>query len=139
MSKLLDLFNSSDYARLNNLPANNGTDRTFSVRNQSNAAPEIRQKNAVDFVDVGNKIQKEFTVDESDNALSTTGISKDVNANNTTFTDGALKTYATRAVDSKLSQYNSKLVQKYLATDTNKQYSTINSKAAGIVLGYTPA
>lgn len=139
MSKLLDLFNGSDYARLNNLPANNGTNTTFSVRNQSNQAPEIRQKNAVNFIDPLNKIQDEFTVDEANNALSTTGISKDVNADYTKYTKNALNTYATRAVDSKLSQYNSKLVQRYLATDSNKQYTTLNSTSAGIVLGYTPA
>ena len=43
MSKLLDLFNSTEYARLNNLPANNGTNRTFSVRNQSDTDSGIRQ------------------------------------------------------------------------------------------------
>lgn len=139
MSKLLDLFNSSEYARLNNLPANNGTDRTFSVRDQSNASSEIQQKNAVNFIDPLNKIQTEFTVAESKNSLSTTGVSKDVNANYTTFTTDALKTYETRAVDPKLAQYNSKLVQKYLATDSNKQYKTKNSNTEGIKLIYNPA
>mgnify|MGYP003342292997 FL=1 len=139
MSKLLDLFNSSDYARLNNLPANNGSNRTFSVRNQSNAAPEIRQGNAVNFIDPLNKTQNEFTVDEASNTLSTTGVAKDVNADYTTYTKDALGTYATRAVDPKLSQYRSKLVQKYLATDSNSQYVTKNSTSAGVELGYTPA
>ena len=137
MSKLLDLFNSSDYARLNNLPANNGTDRTFSVRNQSNTDKAIRQKNAADFID--NTNQNEFTVDEANNSLSVTGISKDASKEFTTFTATALKTYETRALDPKLSQYNSKLVQKYLATDSNKQYSTMNSTSIGVVLGYTPS
>ena len=139
MSKLLDLFNSTEYARLNNLPANNGTNRTFSVRNQSDTDSGIRQTNATNFVDAQNKIQTEFTVDESKNSLSTTGVSKDAAASNTTFTNDALDTYKTRAVDPKLSQYRSKLVQKYLATDSNNQYITKNSTSAGVVLGYTPA
>ena len=139
MSKLLDLFNGSEYARLNSLPANNGTDKTFSVRDQSNTSPEIQQKNAANFIDTDNKIQKEFTVAESKNSLSVTGISKDPAKEFTTFTNDALGTYATRAVDAKLAQYKSKLVQKYLATDSNKQYKTINSTSAGVVLGYTPS
>lgn len=139
MSQLVDLLQGSKYARLTAMPANNGTDRTFSVREQSDANSEIRQKNAVNFIDAQNKIQKEFTVDEEKNSLSTTGVSKSENAANSTFTDNALATYETRAVDPKLARYKSKLVQNYLATDTNKQYVTKNSTASGIVLGYTPA
>ena len=37
------------------------------------------------------------------------------------------------------TNYNSKLVHRYLATDVNKQYVTQNSAAGGVVLGYTPA
>lgn len=146
MSKLLDLFNSSDYARLSNMPANNGTPRTFSVRKQSNTDSVIQQENAVNFIDADQKIQTEFTVDEAKNALSATGIAKDMGTDNTKFTAAALATYDTRSTDPKLVYINnntSKLIQRYVAPSTaataGKQYSAMNSTAPGVVLGYTPA
>jgi hypothetical protein len=146
MSKLLELFNGSDYARLTAVSVNNGTTANVSVRKQSNTDAAIRQENAANFIDPDAKVQTEFTVDEATNALSTTGIKKDGAANNTKFTDSALGTYATRSADPKLIYINgdtSKLVQRYVAPSSaatlDKNYGAMNATAKGIVLGYTPA
>ena len=149
MSQLLDLLaTGSAYARLSD------------VRKQSNTSTTVRQQVAVNFF--GNlttdrkeitiedaKVQKEFTVDEATNALSTTGISKAVADNNTKFTDnaggayGALGNYAKLSTDPKLKYINgdtSKLVQKYVSPDStdtpNSSYKQKNSGAPGIVLVY---
>jgi hypothetical protein len=146
MSKLLELFNGSDYARLTSVGVNNGTTATVSVRKQSNTDAAIRQETAVNFIDPLKTVQDEFTVNEATNALSTTGISKAVEAKNTKFTTAALGTYETRSADPKLIYINgdtSKSFQRYVAPSSeataNSNYAAKNSTAKGIVLGYTPA
>lgn len=137
MSKLVELLeNTQKYDRLNNLQ---GGEKKFSVRKQSNVEETIRQENATNFIDTGNLLQDEFTVDANKNALSVDGIAKAAEADYTNYTEKALTTYETRAVDPKLSQYNSKLIQKYLATKSEAQYKTINESTAGVVLVYNPA
>jgi hypothetical protein len=149
MSKLVELLTEKEkytYARLDN------------VRKQSDTEATVRQEVAVNFFDSLNtletaKVQKEFTVDEANNALSTTGISKAVAAKNTKFTgdptvsgDGALGKYAKLRQDSKLIYIGGvntgKLVQKYWSPDSdssatpNSSYKQKNAAAPGIVLGY---
>lgn len=137
MSKLVELLkDTKKYDRLNNLQ---GGDKKFSVRNQSDFDEGIRQKNATNFIDTQNTLQDEFTVDENKNALSVDGIAKAPEADYTKYTEKALTNYEVRAVDPKLSQYNSKLVQKYLATKTDSQYKTINETTEGVKLVYNPA
>lgn len=137
MSKLVELLqDTKKYDRLNNLQ---GGDKKFSVRNQSNVDEGIRQKNATNFIDSQEILQKEFVVDQNKNALTVQGIAKAAEADFTRYTEKALTTYETRAVDPKLSQYNSKLIQKYLATKADSQYKTINEATAGVVLVYNPA
>jgi len=146
MSKLLELFNGSDYARLTAVSVNNGTTANVSVRKQSNTDAAIRQETAANFFDPLKTVQAEFTVDEATNALSTTGFSKAVKADNTKFTDYALRTYLNRTQDPKLiyigGEYPGKLVQRYFAPSSDYAlgtYAAQNSAAPGIVLGYTPA
>jgi hypothetical protein len=136
MSKLVELFNDKKlYNRLNALPGDGRGN--FNARNQSATDKEIRQSTAVDFFDTDAKIQEGFTVDEAANALSTTGIAKAVEADFTRFTDAALKNYEVRSVDPKLAIYKSKLIQRYLATNTNTQFATLNETSAGIKLVYS--
>jgi len=146
MSQLLDLLaTGSAYARLSD------------VRKQSNTSTTVRQQVAVNFF--GNlttdrkeitiedaKVQKEFTVDEATNALSTTGISKDAEADNTKFTTAALGTYGRRSIDPKLIYIGGvntgRLIQQYWSPSSGNPlgtYSSRNAGAPGIVLGYTPA
>lgn len=150
-SKLVDLLTGTKYARLDRLSANNGTNKSFSVRNQSD--PAGRQTNAVNFFGslagsaeegtliLTDTIQKEFTVGEASNTLSVTGIAKSPETNYTTFTSVALGTHATRNVDSKLTTLRGvpNLLQRYLATDTSKQFANLNSTTQGIKLMYNPA
>lgn len=137
MSQLRKLLeDAKKYDRLNNLQ---GGTKKFSVRKQSDASEEIRQDNATNFIDTSNTLQEEFAVDQNKNALSVDGISKADEANYTKYTEKALTNYETRSVDPKLSYYNSKLVQKYLATKANSQYKTINEATEGIKLVYNPA
>ena len=143
MSKLINLFESSSFARLNSIA---GGGKNFSVRKQSNTDQSIRQENAVDFF--GNTYQDGFDVNKP--TMSTTGFAKSVNAQNsdftgttntptTTNTNNALDTYSRYANDEIRNRYKSKLVHRYLATESAKQYKTQQETSAGIVLGYTPA
>ncbi len=137
MSKLVELLqDTKKYDRLNNIQ---GGDKKFSVRAQSNLDEGIRQKNATNFIDAQNLLQDEFTVEENKNALTVEGISKAPEADYTKYTEKALANYETRSVDPKLSQYNSKLIQKYLATKADSQYKTINETTEGVKLVYNPA
>lgn len=137
MSKLVELLESkTKYDRLNSIP---GGTQNFSVRLQSDVDAANRQKNATNFVDKDNKFQEEFTVDEANNALSVDGIAKAAEADYTKYTQDALGTYEKKAVDPKLAQYRSKLIQKYLATKTDTQFKTLNEATAGIKLVYNPA
>jgi hypothetical protein len=139
MSKLLDLFNGSEYARLNNIA---GGTKNFSVRKQSNTEENVRQANAVDFF--GNTYQDGFDVDKQ--TLSTTGFAKSVTAQNSDFTgnttgiatteQNAFDSYNRFANDAFRNKYNSKLVHKYLATDSTKQYLSEQSTTPGLVLTY---
>lgn len=139
MSKLLDLFNGSQYSRLSTIP---GGTKNFSVRNQSNTSQEIRQGNAVDFFP--NTYQDGFDVNKP--SLSVQGFAKSPNTQTSDFTgnpagtatteNNAFDSYNRFANDSIRNRYESKLVHKYLATDSAKQYLTINSAAAGAVLTY---
>ena len=145
MSKLVDLFNSSDYARLNTISAhspNSANPKNFSVRNQSNTEENIRQGNAVDFM--GNTYQSGFNVDKPN--LSVSGFQKSPLTQDSDFTGNpggvattentAFDSYNRFANDAFRNTYNSKLVHRYLATDTSKQYLSQNSATQGIVLTY---
>jgi len=139
MSKLLDLFNGSQYARLNNIA---GGIKSFSVRKQSNTEESVRQENAVDFF--GNTYQEGFDVNQQ--TLSTTGFAKSPEAQNSNYTGNPVGTATTQnnafdsynrfANDAFRNSYSSKLVHKYLATDSEKQYKTQQETAAGVVLTY---
>ena len=139
MSKLEDLFNGSQYARLNTIK---GGDKNFSVRKQSNIEENIRQENATDFF--GNTYQSGFDVNQP--TLSTTGFAKSPESQNSKYTgdiDGtattennAFDSYNRFANDSLRNSYSSKLVHKYLATDSTKQYKTQQAASAGVVLTY---
>jgi hypothetical protein len=141
-SQLVNLLNAGNYPRLDALSAHSpnvaGAGTNYSVRKQApiGATPEkVQQGNAANFMDDAN--QTGFTVYESANSLSTTGISKDEGTNNTKFTDKAQNTYDTLARDVKLNQYKSKLVHKYLATVATSNYATIKSATVGINLMYS--
>jgi hypothetical protein len=139
MSKLLDLFNGSQYARLNNIA---GGTKSFSVRKQSNTEENVRQENAVDFF--GNTYQEGFDVNQQ--TLSTTGFAKSPETQNSNYTGNPVGTATTQnnafdsynrfANDAFRNSYSSKLVHKYLATDSEKQYKTQQETAAGVVLTY---
>jgi hypothetical protein len=146
MSTLVDLFNSSDYARLNTISAhspNSANPQNFSVRKQSDVTKEIRQTNAVDFIP--NTYQTGFNVDKP--SLSVAGFQKSVTTQDSDFTgtttgapgnnpNTAFDSYYRYTADGLRVNYNSKLVHRYLATDTSKQYLSQNSATQGIVLTY---
>jgi hypothetical protein len=139
MSKLLDLFNGSQYSRLNSIP---GGTKNFSVRNQSNTAKEIRQGNAVDFF--GNTYQDGFDVGKP--SLSVTGFQKSPTTQDSDFTgnpsnpatveNNAFDSYNRFANDGFRNTYNSKLIHRYLATNAEKQYTTQMSISEGLKLVY---
>jgi len=139
MSKLKELFESSQYARLNSIPGGN---KNFSVRNQSNTEQSIRQGNAVDFFP--NTYQDGFDVNKP--SLSVQGFAKapetqtsDYTGNPTgqaTIENNAFDSYNRFALDAFRNTYSSKLVHKFLATDSTKQYKTQQETSAGVVLTY---
>lgn len=139
MSKLKELFESSQYARLNNIA---GGDKTFSVRNQSNTEQSVRQSNAVDFFP--NTYQDGFDVNKE--SLSAQGFAKSPAQQTSDFTgdaDGqattqntAFDSYNRFANDPIRSRYESKLVHKYLATNSDEQYKTKQAAAPGLILTY---
>jgi hypothetical protein len=139
MSKLLELFGGSEYARLNTLP---GGRKNFSVRKQSDTAQAVRQGNAADFFD--NRYQDGFDVDKP--SLSVTGFRKAPESQNSDFTgsptgqatleNNAFDSYNRFANDAFRNTYNSKLVHRFLATDSTRQYQTQQQTSAGIVLTY---
>jgi len=145
MSRLLDLFNGSQYARLNTLSGhspNNANPKNFSVRKQSDVTSEIRQTNAVDFFT--NTYQSGFKVDKP--SLSVQGFAKSVTAQNSDYTgnptgtatleNNAFDSYNRFANNAARNTYNSKLIHKYLATDTTKQYKTQQATTQGVILTY---
>lgn len=142
MSKLEELFNGSQYARLNSIPGGN---RNFSVRNQSNTEQNIRQGNAVDFFPT--PYQDGFDVNKQ--SLSVEGFAKSENTQNSDFTGdpsgpatiqkNAFDSYNRFANDPIRNRYKSQLVHKYLATNAEEQYKTKQSTTAGLKLVYTPA
>lgn len=137
MSKLEELFKGSQYARLNTIPGGN---KNFSVRNQSNTEQSIRQGNAVDFFP--NTYQEGFDVNKP--SLSVQGFAKAPETQTSDFTgnptgqatvqNNAFDSYNRFALDAARNRYNSKLIHRYLATDSTTQYLTINSTAVGAVL-----
>lgn len=147
MSKLLTLFNGSQYARLNSIA---GGTQNFSVRKQSDTLEATRQSNAVDFF--GNQYQSEFDVNKP--TLSVQGFAKASTAQNSSFSGAgttevntgqastantAFDSYNRFANDAFRSKYpgtSGLTIHKYLATDSTKKYLTINSAAAGAVLTY---
>lgn len=145
MSKLEALFKGSLYARLNSLPGNSpntATPKAFSVRNQSNTLQSTRQGNAVDFFP--NTYQRGFNVDKP--SLSVQGFAKAAGtqtsdytgnpAGSATVANDAFDSYNRFALDAFRNTYSSKLVHKFLATDSTKQYKTIQAASKGIVLTY---
>lgn len=150
MSKLVELLeNTALYTRLNKLPGpNTPGSKEFSVRNQSggkDANQETIGKNAVDFF--SNSYQTGFNVFKQ--TLSTTGFQKAPDAQTSDYTGNPLGTATTEnnafdsynrfATDGFRNKYNSKLVHKYLATNSTSQYRTINEQTAGVKLVYNPA
>jgi len=150
MSKLVELLqNSEAYQRLNNIPGrspNTSNPQNFSVRKQSDVEAPTRQTNAVDFM--SNTYQTGFNTGKI--GLSVAGFQKSVNTQSSDFTgtttgpaakdaNTAFDSYYRYAEDSVRINYKSKLVHRYLATNTNKTYATMNSTSAGLVLVYTPA
>lgn len=146
MSKLVDLFNGSQYSRLDTISGhspNSANPQNFSVRKQSNTEQNVRQENATDFM--GNTYQSGFNVDKP--SLSVVGFQKSPLEQNSDFTGNpaGLATTQTNAFDSYnrfandgfRSTYESKLVHRYLATDTTKTYAAQNPTALGLVLSYT--
>ena len=139
MSKLLDLFNGSQYSRLNNIA---GGGKNFSVRNQSNTEQNIRQENAVDFFP--NTYQDGFDVNKP--TLSVQGFAKSPETQTSDFTgnpdsaatteNNAFDSYNRFANDPIRNKYESKLVHKYLATNSEEQYKTKQAASAGVVLTY---
>lgn len=139
MSKLKELFEGSQYARLNSIPGGN---KNFSVRNQSNTEQSIRQGNAVDFF--GNTYQDGFDINKP--SLSVQGFAKSSTTQNSDFTgnpagqatveNNAFDSYNRFANDSVRNRYGSKLIHRYLATDSTKQYKTQQATSVGVVLTY---
>lgn len=150
MSKLVDLLEKkTEYDRLNSISGhspNSSSPKNFSVRNQSDVSKEVRQGNAVDFLD--NKYQDGFKVEKP--SLSVEGFQKSPGTQESDFTgtttgtagsnpNSAFDTYFRHTTDGLRTNYNSKLVHKYLATDMVKQYKTAYETSEGIKLVYTPA
>lgn len=149
MSKLVDLFQGTQYARLDKLSGhspNTANAQEFSVRKQSNTDPTVRQGNADNFLN--DTFQTGFKVDKP--SMATSGFQKAATAQSSDFTgtttgavgtnaNTAFDTYTRTATDGFRTKYNSNLLHRYLATDTSKQYVTQNSTTGGVVLGYTPA
>lgn len=139
MSKLEELFKGSQYARLNTIPGGN---KNFSVRNQSNTEQNIRQGNAVDFFP--NTYQDGFDVNKP--SLSVQGFAKAPTTQTSDYTgnpagqatilNNAFDSYNRFALDTFRNSYSSKLVHKFLATDSTKQYKTQQETSAGVVLTY---
>lgn len=142
MSKLLNLFNGSQYARLNSISAGPAGSKNFSVRKQSNTGENIRQENAVDFFP--NTYQNGFDVNQQ--SLSVQGFAKSPTTQTSNFTGNPIGTATTEnnafdsynrfANDAFRNSYSSKLVHKFLATDSTKQYNTQQQTSAGVVLTY---
>jgi hypothetical protein len=149
MSKLVELLeNRQKYDRLNKLSAhspNTATPKEFSVRNQSDLTlgrENIIKSNSVDFF--GNTYQTGF--DAFRPTLSVTGFRKATEAQNSNFTgnpvgvatteNNAFDSYNRFANDSVRKSYDSKLVHKYLATNSEQQYKTERATAPGLVLTY---
>ena len=139
MSKLVELLEGSKYARLTSIP---GGTKNFSVRKQSDTSKEIRQGNAVDFFP--NTYQTGFNVNKPSLSVqgfakSTTEQSSDYTGNPTgtaTIDNNAFDSYNRFAKDAFRNSYNSKLIHRYLATDTTEQYRTKQAASAGVVLTY---
>lgn len=139
MSKLEELFKGSQYARLNTIPGGN---KNFSVRNQSNTEQSIRQGNAVDFFP--NTYQDGFDVNKP--SLSVQGFAKSPQTQTSDFTgnptgqatieNNAFDSYNRFANDSVRNRYNSRLIHRYLATDSTKQYRTQQETSIGMILTY---
>lgn len=139
MSKLEELFKGSQYARLNTIPGGN---KNFSVRNQSNTEQSIRQGNAVDFFP--NTYQDGFDVNKP--SLSVQGFAKSPQTQTSDFTgnptgqatieNNAFDSYNRFANDSVRNRYNSRLIHRYLATDSTKQYRTQQETSVGMILTY---
>jgi len=139
MSKLLNLFNGSQYSRLTTIPGGN---KNFSVRNQSNTEQSIRQGNAVDFFP--NTYQEGFDVNKP--SLSVQGFAKAPETQTSDFTgnptgqatvqNNAFDSYNRFANDAFRNSYSSKLVHKFLATDSTKQYKTQQQTSVGMILTY---
>ena len=139
MSKLEELFKGSQYARLNTIPGGN---KNFSVRNQSNTEQSIRQGNAVDFFP--NTYQDGFDVNKP--SLSVQGFAKSPETQTSDFTgnptgqatveNNAFDSYNRFANDSVRNRYNSRLIHRYLATDSTKQYKTEQETSVGMILKY---
>ena len=139
MSKLEELFKGSQYARLNTIPGGN---KNFSVRNQSNTEQSIRQGNAVDFFP--NTYQDGFDVNKP--SLSVQGFAKSPETQTSDFTgnptgqatveNNAFDSYNRFANDSVRNRYNSRLIHRYLATDSTKQYRTQQETSVGMILTY---
>lgn len=147
MSKLVDLFQAGKYARLDKLSGhspNTAAALDFSVRKQSDTKTEVRQGNADNFLD--DTFQKGFTVDKP--SMTTSGFQKAEQTDSSDFTGEAtgpadtkkitaFDTYTRTTNDGFRTKYNSKLVHRYLATDTKEQYVEQNKTAGGVMLGYT--
>lgn len=139
MSKLKELFEGSQYARLNTIPGGN---KNFSVRNQSNTEQNIRQENAVDFFP--NTYQDGFDVNKP--SLSVQGFAKAPETQTSDFTgnptgqatveNNAFDSYNRFANDPVRNRYNSRLIHRYLATDSTQQYKTQQETSIGMILTY---
>lgn len=139
MSKLEELFKGSQYARLNTIPGGN---KNFSVRNQSNTEQNIRQENAVDFFP--NTYQDGFDVNKP--SLSVQGFAKAPETQTSDFTgnptgqatveNNAFDSYNRFANDPVRNRYNSRLIHRYLATDSTQQYKTQQETSIGMILTY---
>lgn len=162
MSKLLQLFDGSQYARLSNFPAqevykadtNQRESKNFSVRNQSNINEAARQSTAVNFF--SNSYQNGFNVstelESNPKTVTIRGWSKAEGVNFSDFTGetsgptrtgvlNAFDTFNRFATDSLRTAYKSKLIHRYYPTSNRASdtYLGANSSKAGVVLTYTPA
>lgn len=133
MSKLVELLEGSQYARLSALPTPRST-KTFSVRDQSTVGKQ--QANAVDFFT--NTYQTGFNIDKS--KLTLTGFKKANTDNNTDYTGDNTSTVGALGTYTRLFNTYGKvgsLVLRYSASDTAKHFITMNSSAKGVELQYT--
>lgn len=162
MSKLLSLFNGSQYARLSNFPAeevykqssNQKESKNFSVRKQSDTSEKERQSTATDFL--SNEYQNGFTVstelESNPRTLTIRGWTKPEGVNTSDFTGdisgpaktgvrNAFDTFNRFAVDSLRTAYKSKLVHRYYPTSGKETdtYVGANASKVGVVLSYNPA